>query len=146
MRFTVFVATRHAAGVSFWIATGAGQYKLGRKVKLGSNVLAAAHFPTAPLQGNHEWTPISYTFGPFPCGGTDISYGVTLEGGGDVWLYQPAFEEVPDSEISRNLPHGKAYLKTDPICRHFIYGNEVMVGHPGKATPLRDDDQLTTPQ
>lgn len=146
MRFTAYVATRHVAGVSFWIASGAGQYEVGRKVKLGSNILLSGHFPSQPLQGNHEWMPISYTIGPFPCGGSQISYGVTLEGGGDVWLYQPKFEEVPDSALPRYPRHGKAYLKDDPICRHYIYGTEVMVGHAGKATPLRDDGQLTTPQ
>ena len=146
MRFSAYVATRHVGSVSFWIATGTGKYEVGRKVKLGSNILKAAHFPSVPLQGNHTWIPISYTFGPFPCGGAQISYGVTLEGGGDVWLYQPKLEEVRDSEIPSYPRHGRAYLTTDPVCRHFIYGTEVVVGHAGKAAPLRDDSQLTTPQ
>jgi hypothetical protein len=121
MRFTAFVATRHVAGVSFWIATGAGQYEVGHKVKLGSNILLSGHFPSAPLRGNHEWMPITYTIGPFPCGGSQISYGVTLDGGGDVWLYQPKFEEIPDNALPRHLLHGKAYLDSDRICRHFLY-------------------------
>jgi len=146
MRFTAYVATRHVAGVSFWIATGIGKYEEGRKVKLGSNIIKAAHFPSVPIQGNHEWMPISYIFGPFPCGGQQISYGVTLEGGGDVWLYRPKFEEVPDSQLPRYPLHGKTYLDTDTVCRHLIYGTDAIVGHQGRRVPLRDDNQLTTPQ
>jgi len=122
MRFTAYVATRHAVGVSFWIATGAGEYQTGRKVKLGSNIILAGHFPSVPIRGNHEWMPVSYSIGPFPCLGAQISYGVTLEGGGDVWLYQPKFEEVPESEIPRHVRHGKDFLNQDYACRSKLYG------------------------
>jgi len=122
MRFTAYVATRHAVRVSFWIASGTGQYRVGRKVKLGSNIIMSGHFPPEPIRGDHAWMPVSYTIGPFSCGGAQISYGVTLEGGGDVWLYQPRFEEVPDSEISRHQPHGRAFRNRDPLCRHFLNG------------------------
>jgi len=144
MRFTAYVATRKVGEVSFWIASGTGQYKVGRKVKLGSNIIISGHFPPTPIRGDHEWMPISYTIGPLPCGGTQISYGVTLAGGGDVWLYQPRFEEVSAREISRHLLHGKAFLRRDPICRHFL--NDAKVGNPGRAAQMRDESQLAPPQ
>jgi len=117
LRFTAFVATQRVVELRFWLAAGRGDYKVGRKVKLGSDIVAGDDSHTKPIVGSHGWMPISYTIGPIPCGATQISYGVTLDGGGDVWIYKAALEEVRDAGLPKGLKHGKTFLDHNSSCR-----------------------------
>lgn len=143
LRFTAFVATRRAVDVRFWLAAGEGSYSEGRKVKAGRNIVAGGDALRTPIQGNHAWMPISYIMEPVPCSAGEISYGVTLDGGGDVWIYKPELTVIPDNELPSFPRHGKEMLEADPVCRHSRYGIEMMTARDGKAAPLRDDRQLT---
>jgi len=145
VRLTAFVATRKAHDVHFWLAAGAGGYLANRQVKMGSNIVAGGTAPRG-FHGNNEWKPLSMIIGPLPCMATQISYGVTLKGGGDVWFYQAKFEEVPDGQIPaslRRLAHGEAMLGSDPICRHFLRGEPLYrPGAKGKMVEIKDDNLL----
>jgi hypothetical protein len=147
VRLTAFVATRKARDVRFWVAAGAGNYVQGHHVKVGANIVAGG-FQSNPFRGNQEWRPLSLTVGPLPCMATQISYGVMLNGGGDVWFYQAKFEEVPNNEIPaslRRLPHGAALLKADPVCRHFLNGEPLYLQHDKKMVEIKDDNLITPP-
>lgn len=101
LRFTAFVATRRVEELRFWLVAGTGTYTVGRKVSLGSDIVAGDDSSRKPIVGNHHWMPISYTMGPIPCQASQISYGFTLMGGGDAWIYKAALEEVPDAECRK---------------------------------------------
>lgn len=146
IRFTGFVATRSVRDVRFWLAAGSGRFRGGRPVRLGSNIVAGGPTPPA-IFGNSGWTPLSFTIGPIPCMATQISYGVTLNGPGDVWLHQVALEEVPDGQLSpavRRRTRGRAYLEEDPICRHFLTGERLSIKSEDRngVTPLADDNDI----
>jgi hypothetical protein len=148
LRFTAFVATRQAANVRLWVAGGAGSPQPGKTIEPGTNiVVGGGQWP--PMAGNRGWTPVSLTIGPVPCMATQISYGVTLKGRGDVWLYKPRLEEVPESEMSpavRARQRGAEYLAADPICRHFIHGEPLYVQVRSKDkvlwTKITDDNRI----
>jgi len=150
MRLTVLVATRQAKDVRLWVAGGAGGPEAGKRFKPGSNiVVGGGQWPA--MKGDRGWTPLSFTIGPIPCMTTQISYGVTLGGGGDVWLHEATLEEVPEAELSPMMKardHGAAYLAADPICRHFIRGEPLYV-QAGSKNNLRyarlTDDNLIAP-
>jgi len=117
LRFTAFVATQGVAEVRFWLAAGSGEYKVGRKVRLGSDIVAGDDSHKQPIVGSHGWMPISYTVGPIPCNATQISYGVTLDGGGDVWMYRAALEQIPDSELPKEMRQAKKFVDGNASCR-----------------------------
>ncbi|WP_445191822.1 hypothetical protein ACT009_14785 [Sphingomonas sp. Tas61C01] len=114
VRFTALVATWKAASVTFWLASGESQYSEGKREKLGKSVIAGGDSHERPIHGNQTWLPISYVIGPIPACATQISYGVTLEGGGDVWVYKPAFESVPREQLSASMRNRPA---ADRACR-----------------------------
>jgi hypothetical protein len=88
VRFTAWVATNKATLVRFWLAAGGGTSVLYN----GGNT------DNQPWGGSHGWTPVMLETGPIAAGADHISYGFLLYGGGDVWLYDPKFEIVPDGE------------------------------------------------
>ena len=148
MRFTGFIATRKAAYVQLWAAGGAGGYRPGRQVRGGSNIVVGGG-QRSPFTGDRKWTPVSLTIGPIPCMATQISYGVTLAGGGDVWLHRAAFAEVPDGQLAPAVSRrdrGAAYLQKDPICRHFLRGETLFVGQKKERamviSKLTNDDDI----
>ena len=88
VRFTAWVASSKARLVRFWLAAGAGTSVLYN----GGNT------NNHPWGGSHGWTPVMLEVGPISPKADHISYGFLLYGGGDVWLYNPKLEVVPDAE------------------------------------------------
>lgn len=114
LRFTAYVATWRAGNVIFWLAAGRGSYREGYRAPLGTNIVAGDNSDARPIKGTTRgWTPISYMIGPIPCSATQISYGIILDGGGDVWMYKPRIDIVPDAELPRAVrwKHAHAMCK-----------------------------------
>jgi hypothetical protein len=88
VRFTAWAATEDANLVRFWLSAGAGS----RKLYNGGNT------NNQPWGGNHGWTPILLEIGPIDPKADHVSYGFLLSGHGDVWVFRPKLEIVPDSE------------------------------------------------
>jgi hypothetical protein len=88
LRFTAWVATNKATLVRFWLAAGRGTSVLYN----GGNT------DNQPWGGSHGWTPVMLEVGPIANGADHVSYGFLLYGGGDVWLYDPKLEILPDAE------------------------------------------------
>lgn len=115
---TASVAARKAGQVDMWIAAGAPTLP-GKSP--GNNIVAGGP-KRVPLKGNYEWRTVNFLMGPIPCMANQVSYGITLRGGGDVWLSNPQFVEVPEASFSTSMRerlHGDAMLESDPICRHY---------------------------
>ncbi|HMI20932.1 MAG TPA: hypothetical protein VK533_15470 [Sphingomonas sp.] len=118
LRFTAYVATWRAGTVIFWLAAGRGAYREGYRAPLGTNIVAGNNSDARPIKGTtHGWTPISYTIGPIPCSATQVSYGLILDGGGDVWMYKPQIEVIPDAELQRRFRS----KNTDALCKDSVF-------------------------
>jgi hypothetical protein len=155
-RYVVFsaeIATRNAERVDMWIAAGVNGLKSER---LEESVVAGGP-KRVPLRGNYRWQRVNLLMGPVPCLADQVSYGVTLRTGGDVWMRRPVFVEVPEAQLSpsmRKRPHGSAMLRSDPVCRHRA-GDDVLwklPRHPGGGAgpgpnmgfiPMKPGEQLT---
>jgi hypothetical protein len=83
LRFTLWVATRAAGQVVFWLGS---RSRVG--VKDGGNTEHAS------FKGDHLWTPILLETGPVNVKADRVSYGFNIQGSGDVWVYSPTFEVV----------------------------------------------------
>ncbi|HET9862636.1 MAG TPA: hypothetical protein VFP37_04275, partial [Steroidobacteraceae bacterium] len=59
----------------------------------------AAESGSFEFRGTHRWTPVSLTMGPVRCDQAKLSFGVLLDGPGDLWIYQPKLEVI--GELSR---------------------------------------------
>ena len=100
LRFTAWVATRAARQVSFWLAVGT-EWRTkplprsadGKKAPF-NKLLNGGNTNNVPFGGDHGWTPVLLETGPIPAGADHVSYGFNLQGGGDVWVYQPKLEMV----------------------------------------------------
>lgn len=88
VRFTAWVATGNAHMVRFWLAAG---FKT-RTLYNGGNT------NNRSWGGNHGWTPVMIEVGPVAPRADHISYGFLLQGLGDLWVYKPALEIVPDGD------------------------------------------------
>lgn len=138
------IATRKAGRVDVWIAAGAnhdwrGQAPDHRQTMMGGG------FKSVPLTGDYRWREANFLIGPVPCSAAAISYGVQLQGGGDVWLSDPHFVVVPETSLSptmRGVPHGAAMLAGNPICRHFLNGEQLWRRSNSVIIPAGDNDIL----
>jgi hypothetical protein len=64
----------------------------------------AAESGSFEFRGTHHWTPVSLTMGPVRCDQEKMSFGVLLDGRGDLWIYQPELEVIgglSDAEAER---------------------------------------------
>jgi hypothetical protein len=60
--------------------------------EIGSSTAAT---PTGwPFSGSRGWTPVLLEIGPIDDRAGHLSYGFNLEGGGDIWVYDPKLEIV----------------------------------------------------
>jgi len=88
LRFTAWIATRKVDAVRLWLAAGTNE-----RPKF-FNIVASSGNWKEPVVGSKGWFPVGLTIGPLPCNADQISFGVTLDGGGDVWMYQPNLEAI----------------------------------------------------
>lgn len=95
LRFTAWAATRQVNAVKFWLVAGTNE-----RPKF-FNIVASSGNWKEPVTGSKRWFPVSLTIGPLPCNADQISFGVTLDGRGDVWMYQPKLEEVDKRGLTR---------------------------------------------
>lgn len=138
------IATRKAGRVDVWIAAGAnhdwqGQTPDHRETMMGGG------FKQVPLTGDYRWQEANFLIGPVPCSAVAISYGIQLQGGGDVWLSDPHFVVVPEASLSpsmRRVPHGEAMLANNPVCRHFLKGTSLWRRSGAGFSPASDNDIL----
>jgi hypothetical protein len=95
IRFTAWVASRNANLVTFYLSSGNPN-----KIRL---VVNGGNTNTHPWGGSHGWTPMMIEIGPISREATFISFGFTLNGQGDVWLYHPKLEAVESGDaVQRN--------------------------------------------
>ncbi|MBO9712675.1 hypothetical protein [Sphingomonas sp.] len=89
LRVTMWAASQKAGRVWFWVASG-------RPGKPSATARADMATETGQFEfrGSHTWTPISLTMGPVRCDQEKLSFGVMLDGPGDLWIYQPRLEVV----------------------------------------------------
>jgi hypothetical protein len=109
VRFTAWVASRNAALVNFYLASGdPGSRRL---------VVNGGNTNNHSWGGSHGWTPMMIEIGPISKHSSFISFGFNLNGDGDVWLYNPKLEVVPPGDswrkgdvfvIGTNRPSAKA--------------------------------------
>jgi hypothetical protein len=104
VRFTAWAASRNASLVTFYLASGALN-KIGLVIDGGNT-------NTHPWAGSHGWTPMMIEIGPISKDATFISFGFTLHGDGDVWLYNPKLQPVEP---------GDAYQRSRDV---FVIGND----------------------
>jgi hypothetical protein len=90
LRFTAWAASRNASLVTFYLASGTTN-----KMAL---VVNGGNTNTHPWAGSHGWTPMMIEIGPISKEATFISFGFTLHGDGDVWLYNPKLEPVEPAD------------------------------------------------
>jgi len=88
LRFTAWVATRQANAVRFWLVAGTNERPKFR------NIVASSGNWNEPVTGSKSWFPVSLTIGPLPCNADQVSFGMTLDGRGDAWMYRPRLEQV----------------------------------------------------
>ena len=79
VHFTALVATLEAQQVRFWLTAGDRRNRRG----MGGDTRAQ------PLAGTSGWQRIDMVVGPVPAYANHISYGMVLEGRGDVWMKEP---------------------------------------------------------
>jgi hypothetical protein len=102
LRFTMWVASRSAGQVSFWLAAGTPWHAKpdpNREVhtKVRPNVLLnGGNTNNVRFAGDNGWTPVLLETGPIGEDADHISYGFNLQGSGDVWVYRPKLEIVTD--------------------------------------------------
>ena len=89
VRVTMWVASNKAGRIWFWVASG-------RPGKPGGSRRADAATQTGNIEfrGSHTWTPVSLEMGPVRCDQEKISFGIMLDGPGDVWVYKPQIEVI----------------------------------------------------
>ena len=89
VRVTMWVASQKAGRIWFWVASG-------RKYKPGAPRQADMATQTGNLEfrGSHSWTPVSLEMGPVRCDQEKLSFGVMLDGPGDLWIYKPELEAI----------------------------------------------------
>lgn len=144
MVLSAFVATRNAVRVDMWIAAGAKDPRPRLESEIGRDIVAGG-FKRVPIIGNYSWQQVNFLLGPIPCMASQISYGVELQGGGNVWLAKPSFVEVPEDKLSPSmklLPHGEAMLRSDPICGHYLRKERLYVRSGGTFAALPTDADL----
>lgn len=88
LRFTAWVATRQVNAVRFWLVAGTNE----RPKFL--NIVASSGNWKEPVTGSKAWFPVSLTIGPLPCNADQVSFGMTLDGRGDAWMYRPRLEQI----------------------------------------------------
>lgn len=88
LRFTAWVATRQVNAVKFWLVAGTND-----RPKF-FNIVASSGNWKEPITGSKAWFPVSLTIGPLPCNADQVSFGMTLDGRGDAWMFRPRLEEV----------------------------------------------------
>jgi len=100
VRVTMWAASRDAGRVWFWVASGReGRLRPSRGADM------AAESGSVEFRGTHRWTPVSLTMGPVRCDQAKLSFGVLLDGVGDLWIYRPELEviaEQPAEEMERD--------------------------------------------
>ena len=97
VRFTLWVATRQANLVHFWLAAGTNETRPRAGARRPVNRLYnGGNTNNVHWGGNHGWTPVLLETGPVASQAAHISYGFNLQGSGDVWVYAPRLEIVPD--------------------------------------------------
>lgn len=138
------IATRKAGRVDVWIAAGANHDWQDRTPDARLTTMGGG-FKQVPLTGDYRWQEANFLIGPIPCSAAAISYGIQLQGGGDVWLSDPHFVVVPEASLSptmRRASHGQAMLTSNPICRHFLKGEPLWRRSGGGFVPASDNDIL----
>lgn len=138
------IATRKAGRVDVWIAAGANHDWQGQAPDHRLTVMGGG-FKQVPLTGDYRWQEANFLIGPIPCSAAAISYGIQLQGGGDVWLSDPHFIIVPERSLSpsmRQISHGQAMLASNPICRHFLKGVPLWRRSDRGYSPASDNDIL----
>jgi len=127
MILTAAVSARRAGRVDMWIAAGANDPRPRGDRDIGRDIVAGG-FKHVPITGDYQWRQVNFLIGPIPCMAAAISYGVQLQGGGDVWVANPHFVEVPEEKLSpsmRKARHGEEMLRHDPICQHQLQGMQL---------------------
>lgn len=94
VRFTAWVASRNASLVTFYLSSGS--------IKKIGLVINGGNTNTHPWGGSHGWTPMMIEIGPVSKEATFISFGFTLNGDGNVWLYNPKLQPVESGEADQS--------------------------------------------
>lgn len=144
MILTAAVSARRAGRVDMWIAAGANDPRPRGDRDTGRDIVAGG-FKHVPITGDYRWRQVNFLIGPIPCMAASISYGVQLQGGGDVWVANPHFVEVPEEKLStsmRKVRHGGEMLRQDPICRHQLQGMELWTVRGSIPTKVKSDAPL----
>jgi hypothetical protein len=92
VRVTMWAATQKAGRVWFWVASGRQAKRKPGKTPGRADM--ATETGNLEFRGSHTWTPISLTMGPVRCDQEKISFGVMLDGPGDLWIYKPELEVI----------------------------------------------------
>jgi hypothetical protein len=90
VRVTMWVASQKAGRIWFWVASGRQTKRKPGKTPGRADM--ATETGNLEFRGSHPWTPVSLTMGPVRCDQEKISFGVMLDGPGDLWIYKPELE------------------------------------------------------
>jgi hypothetical protein len=96
VRFSAWVATRSAEQVNFWLAVGSGRLLEGESLFQRDRLLNGGNTNIVPFSGSRGWTPVLLELGPLDGDAGHISYGLNLEGSGDLWVHDAKLEVVAD--------------------------------------------------
>lgn len=107
VRFTAWIAMRKAEQVNFWIAAGSGRLVEGEP-PVRDRLLNGGNTNGMPLSGSRGWTPVLLETGPIDDRAGHVSYGFNLEGGGDIWVYDPKLAIVADR--SPDMPGDNLFM------------------------------------
>jgi hypothetical protein len=89
LRVTMWAASQKAGRVWFWVASGRrGKPQASRQADMATDT------GSLEFRGTHPWTPVSLTMGPVRCDQEKVSFGVLLDGPGDLWIYKPQIEVI----------------------------------------------------
>jgi hypothetical protein len=102
VRVTLWAASRDAGRVWFWVASGGEGENRNPDLSRGADM--AAESRSFEFRGTRRWTPVSLTMGPVRCDQKKLSFGVLLDGPGDLWIHQPEFQvigELTEREAER---------------------------------------------
>jgi len=144
MLLSVYLATRDAGPVAMWVAAGAKDPRPRTEADITRDIVAGGPKPIA-ITGNQSWRQVNLLIGPIPCMAAQVSYGVQIAGGGNVWLAKPHFVEVPEDKLSPSMKarlHGPAMLRSDPICAHYLQGKRLFVRRDADMVGLASDADL----
>jgi hypothetical protein len=92
VRLTLWAASRDAGRVWFWVASGRAEKEDQPAASRRADM--AAESGSFEFRGTRRWTPVSLTMGPVRCDQEKLSFGVLLDGPGDLWIYQPEFQVI----------------------------------------------------